>query len=320
MEEIKNIQDAKNVLDHLDEKVEARENLKKETIQEIMEQIKGISVEEDEFAIITYLLSLPEEQFTLFAPIFEEEFTRSLNTSNNKLLFAETLNASGQSIEDFLSTFNDLLKVIDEEGGFLSQGKKDFLKRMFGSIYNALADTEGIAKKIVRIPIELCKKEAKCPTYANPTDSGLDLYALEDITVAPGETVLVPTGIKTALPPGYEFQVRPKSGRSLKTKLRIANTPGTIDAGYRDEIGVIIENVDPPIRKINIENWNIEDSDPVIHFSDIEFGQSYTIGKGEKFAQLVLNEVPKAAFYQVENIMEIENDGRKGGFGSSGLV
>ena len=136
------------------------------------------------------------------------------------------------------------------------------------------------------------------------------MYALEDITIAPGETKLIPLGIKCALPLGYELQVRPKSGRCLKTKLRIANTPGTIDAGYRDEIGVIIDNIEPVIRHA--------DMDETGRLFNILWGQSYTIGKGEKFAQLVLSEVPKAAFYEVETVANIGED-RKGGFGSTGV-
>ena len=179
---------------------------------------------------------------------------------------------------------------------------------------NVMAAAEGIAKRIINIPIELCHPNAKMPAYAHLTDAGMDIYALEDITIAPGETVLVPTGIKVALPAGYELQVRPKSGRCLKTKLRVANTPGTIDAGYRDEIGVIIDNIDAPIRKIHIP-----DNNRPLTIGDIEFGQSYTIGKGEKFAQLVLSEVPKVAWYQVDSVTNAEGENRNGGFGSTGL-
>ena len=188
--------------------------------------------------------------------------------------------------------------------------KKDFLKELFGSLSNAVSDTEGISKKTVQIPIELCSDEAKIPQYAHISDSGMDVYAIGDITIHPGETVLVPTGIKVALPPGYELQVRPKSGRALKTKLRVANTPGTIDQGYRDEIKVIIENIDPPIKDIQID-----DNGKVL---SILYGSDYFIGKGEKFAQLILSEVPKAAFYRVNSVQEIGED-RGGGFGSTGL-
>ena len=174
---------------------------------------------------------------------------------------------------------------------------------------------DGIAKKVVNIPIEVLSDTATLPAYAHPSDAGMDVYAQEDITIAPGETKLIPLGIKVAIPLGYELQVRPKSGRCLKTKLRVANTPGTIDAGYRDEVGVIIENIDPPIRAIH--TTGLLPTDPV-HVGDIEFGQSYTIGAGEKFAQLVLSEVPKVAWIQVDSVSPLGED-RGGGFGSTGL-
>jgi dUTP pyrophosphatase len=139
----------------------------------------------------------------------------------------------------------------------------------------------------------------------------MDVYALEDITINPGETKMIPLGIKVALPAGYELQVRPKSGRCLRTKLRVANTPGTIDAGYRDEICVLIDNIEPFIKNAKIT--------PEGYITEVEYGSSYTIGKGEKFAQLVLNEIPKAIFYEVNDIDTIENDGRDGGFGSTGV-
>jgi dUTP pyrophosphatase len=196
-------------------------------------------------------------------------------------------------------------------GDILSHQKRDFLKQMHAMTYNALAEAEGVAKKTILIAIEYCREGAKMPTYAHLTDSGMDVYALEDITIAPGETKLVPTGIKIAIPSGYELQVRPKSGRCLKTKLRVANTPGTIDAGYRDEIGVIIDNIEPFIKSADMDDTG--------RLYNVEFGSSHTIGAGEKFAQLVLCEVPKAAFYEVESVSAIENDGRAGGFGSTGV-
>ena len=96
--------------------------------------------------------------------------------------------------------------------------------------------------------------------------------------------------------------------------------------GYRDEVGVIIENVDPPIRAIHPRERILADygngaqsiEQLPITSGDIEFGKSYTIGKGEKFAQLVLSEVPKAAFFRVDSVEEI-GDNRGGGFGSTGL-
>ena len=172
----------------------------------------------------------------------------------------------------------------------------------------------------VPIKVKKLREDAVSLKYAHKGDSGMDLFAIEDITIAPGETKLVSTGIKVALPPGYELQVRPKSGRALKTKLRVANTPGTIDQAYRDEIKIIIENIEPPIKDITykfIRGESDHESDH-LQITSIEYGKDFTIGKGEKFCQLVLCEVPKVAFYRVDNVQEI-GDNRNGGFGSTGL-
>jgi len=185
-----------------------------------------------------------------------------------------------------------------------------------GLIINAINETEGISKKFVRIPFEKCHQNAKVPAYAHETDSGMDVYALEDITLAPGEQKIIPIGIKVALPAGYELQVRPKSGISAKTKLRIANAPGTIDAGYRDEIGIIVENTSYPIESFEYE-FN-DDGSVNVNSISVVHGKSFTIGKGQKFAQLVLAEVPKAILYEVESVGEI-GENRNGGFGSTGL-
>lgn len=263
------------------------------------------------------LLALPEEQFTLVAPGVMQSYQQILNNPSDKIGLVQSFNAMGLKAEDVEEAFSTLEEEIDKMN--LSVGKRSFLKGIFASIISAVNDTEGIAKKIVQIPIELCDPEAKIPQYAHQTDSGMDIYALDDIVVRPGETVLVPTGIKVALPPGYELQVRPKSGRALKTKLRVANTPGTIDQGYRDEIKVIIENVESPIKDIKYEEVLGEEG-IIEHLkvTSIEYGSNFYIGKGEKFAQLILCEVPKAAFYAVDSVAGIGED-RGGGFGSTSL-
>lgn len=263
------------------------------------------------------LLALPEDQFVLVAPGVMQSYQQSLNNPSDKIGLVQSFNALGLKADDVEEAFVTLEKEIDKMS--LSVAKRDFLKQIFASIATAVNDTEGISKRIVKIPIQLCAPGASVPQYAHQTDSGMDVFALDDIVVAPGETVLVPTGIKVALPPGYELQVRPKSGRALKTKLRVANTPGTIDQGYRDEIKVIIENVEPPIKDIKFEEV-LDSEGKVDHLkvTSIQYGSNFYIGKGEKFAQLVLCEVPKAAFYTVENVSGIGED-RGGGFGSSSI-
>src|SRR5690625_1275503 len=92
----------------------------------------------------------------------------------------------------------------------------------------------------VKIGYKTLNDDSILPTKAHPTDSGFDLYASDDVIIEPGETTIVPTGIAVELPAGYEAQVRPRSGVTAKSKLRIQL--GTIDNGYNGEIGVIVDN------------------------------------------------------------------------------
>ena len=280
--------------------------------EKFMKTIQEVNPEMGGFDELAAMLALPEEHFAILAPVFLAELEKGLKNINDQMIMVQSMNMLGMKAENVREQYEALYKEIDNEmGEILSRQKRDFLKQMLGITYNVLAEAEGVAKKTILIPIEYCHTEAKTPTYAHLTDSGMDVYALEDITIAPGETKLIPIGIKVAIPAGYELQVRPKSGRCLKSKLRIANTPGTIDAGYRDEIGIIVDNIEPFIKEAKMDDTG--------RLYEVLFGSSHTIGKGEKFAQLVLCEVPKAAFYQVESVGAIENDGRNGGFGSTGV-
>ena len=242
------------------------------------------------------ILALPDDQFSILAPLLLVELEKGLNNVSDKLILAQGLTAAGLKSEDLINSFTELSAELDEKLTTITKDKRDFVKQMLGMLCNAISETEGVAKRLIQIPIELC-------------DAGADIYALEDITIAPGETKLIKIGLKVAIPNGYELQVRPKSGRCLKTKMRVANTPGTIDSGYRDEIGVIIDNIEPPIKDIKIDDEG--------RAIAILYGSNLTITAGEKFAQLVLSEVPRAAFYQVDNIKEFDGD-RGGGFGSTG--
>ena len=285
-------------------------------LHEVADSLKGI-VEEagldgEALDAIGAILAVPDDQFAILAPGILQSFQQSVNNPNDKIALAQAVNASGMKAEDLTDSFEGICAEIDKMT--TSAQKRDFLKQIIGTIVNSVADTEGIAKRNIAVPIELCDPNAKIPQYAHISDSGVDVYALDDITINPGETVLVPTGLKVALPAGYELQVRPKSGRCIKTKLRVANTPGTVDQGYRDEIKVIVENIEAPIKDIEYDF----DDDGNIVLKSILHGSDFTIGKGEKFAQLVLMEVPKVAFYRVDSVKDIGED-RGGGFGSTGL-
>lgn len=288
----------------------------KDIVDSLKDDFKDIFGEGESFEMaeaLIRLLTLEDEHFDTLAPVVFDRFMRSVNDPNQKIELVRSLNAQGAKAEDLTQIFMGLVEEISNMSS-ISTKKKDFVVGLLMGICNAINDTEGIAKKIIQIPFEKCHPDAIIPEYANTTDSGMDIFALDDYVIKPGETMLIPTGLKAALPPGYELQVRPKSGRALKTKLRVANTPGTIDAGYRDEIKVIIENIDNPIRDLS---YHFEE-DGSIKIDSILHGLNYYIGKGEKFAQLVLMEVPKAAPYEVSSV-ETFGENRGGGFGSSGL-
>jgi len=132
--------------------------------------------------------------------------------------------------------------------------------------------------------------ELPLPSYAHPGDAGLDLVTRVAAVVAPGERVLLPTGIAIALPEGYAAFVHPRSGLAMKYGVSLVNAPGTIDAGYRGEIAVSVINLDP--------------RDPV------------TFDRGDRIAQLVVQRVEHAVLHEVESLPG--SDRGEGGFGSSG--
>ena len=258
------------------------------------------------------LLNLSDEEFETLRPSFLGVFVNTLNEIEMEKEFyvlLATNDYTPESLEQEFTTAQNTINEID----FLSQPKKDFLKELCIITMNKLQEMIGHSNKLVYIPCELAEG-VQLPTYAHKTDAGLDIYAREEITIAPGDTKIIGTGIKMAIPEGYAILIQPRSGQSVKTKLRIANTPGLIDSGYRDEIGVIIENIEPPFKDIDYEF----DDNGEIHIKSILHGESYTIAEGQRFAQMRLVQVPQANFTQVESVGEIGED-RGGGFGSTGI-
>ena len=128
------------------------------------------------------------------------------------------------------------------------------------------------------------------PSYAHPGDAGMDVRSLEELVVEPGGRKLVRTGLVMMLPPGYEAQVRPRSGLALKNGVTVLNTPGTIEEGYRGEVGVILAN-------LGAEPFRVE--------------------KGAKIAQIVIAPCTRA---EIVETAEIDETARGiGGFGSTGV-
>lgn len=146
--------------------------------------------------------------------------------------------------------------------------------------------------QVISIPVHIVTKQ-ELPVYAHPGDAGFDLVAAisKPVTIYPGHREVIPTGIKVAIPDGYELQIRSRSGMTRNYGVIVANSPGTIDCGYRGEVGVILANID-------------------------EF-DSFTVQPGMKIAQGVLSPVVQAEFIKVESLGETERG--EGGFGSSGV-
>lgn len=129
------------------------------------------------------------------------------------------------------------------------------------------------------------------PEYATPDSAGLDLLAAVDgdVTLAPGKRMLVPTGLSIALPPGYEAQVRPRSGLALRNGITVLNSPGTVDADYRGEVGVILANLGD---------------------------EDFVITRGMRIAQMVVAPVTRLQWAVVDELPDSERG--EGGFGSTG--
>jgi len=281
-----------------------------------IDNIKNIN-ENQQNAIDTFaqILALPDEEFKTFSQLFldtlEKELTDPKNISTIQIIFKN----SGIDVENFVDSADDLCESLKEKyGKDLGEDRIDFLVKMVILFKNAVRANGNLGKKIVMIQVEKCSEDTKIPTYARVGDAGMDIYSTEEVTLAPGEKKLIGTGIKVAIPEGYEIEVVPKSGIALRTGLKVSNSPGTIDSGYRDEIKVIVENSEPSIK--DIEYTFDDNRNPVI--KSILHGKSYTIEKGQKIAQIILKEVPMINFQEVKNISEISGD-RGGGFGSTGL-
>jgi dUTP pyrophosphatase len=144
-----------------------------------------------------------------------------------------------------------------------------------------------------QLPVLITRLDSSVPlpSYAKPGDAGADLSTRIDFTLQPGERALIPTGLSIALPDGYVALVHPRSGLAIKHGVSMVNTPGTVDAGYRGELQVILIN---------------HDRTTPISFS-----------KGDRIAQLVIQKVERAEFIEVKELPG--SDRGSGGFGSSGV-
>lgn len=257
--------------------------------------------------LIGTLLVMEDEDFDKVKGSVLDAMREGVSRQENKQLYATLVKQNNFSKEQYIEELKKIDNLVDTEMSDFSETKRDFMKQFFSICYNAIIDSFDVDKRAIQIPIEICNPEAKIPTYAHKGDAGMDVYSTIDVTIAPGETKLIPLGFKVAIPEGYELQVRPRSGFSLRTHLRVANAPGTIDSGYRDEVGIILHNCAP-----TIQDFGDGRAETCL------YGPSYTISKGDRIAQLVLQAVPTALFVKTSDISKIGED-RNGGWGSTGV-
>lgn len=178
--------------------------------------------------------------------------------------------------------------------------------------------------KPIRIGFKRLSDDAILPTKAHPSDSGYDLYANEDVIIEPGDTAIVKTGIAVELPAGYEAQIRPRSGVTAKTNLRVQL--GTIDNSYQGELGVIVDNISPLMYE---PNGDVAMTDVVVsiegHNDDVTFAKTHCfpsgthyVPKNTRIAQLVIQRLPETVAVEIDEFSEDSERGG-GGFGSTGI-
>ncbi|MGG4171368.1 deoxyuridine 5'-triphosphate nucleotidohydrolase [Bacillus safensis] len=176
----------------------------------------------------------------------------------------------------------------------------------------------------MNVNIKRLSADATTPTYAHTMDACFDLYAAEDVIIEPGEAALVPTGLAFEIPAGYEMQIRPRSGITLKTPLRVQL--GTVDSGYAGEVGVIVDNIARPSLCVNEKFMTVEAlfyqyprriNGKIDRFFTKVREHTYMIRKGDRIAQAVIKPVEQATFTVVDALEETERGA--GGFGSSGV-
>ena len=265
--------------------------------------------------IIGAVLALPDEQFEAIKANLFDSIEATFNEPATKVAFAQMINQQGLRIEDFSDNMDNLVQAVEEltvEDMELSDSKKDFLKFIFATFINSMEDSKMVSRRVISIPIEICREGAKLPAYATDGSGAMDIYSPEEYVIGPGESIIIPIGIKVDIPIGYGLLIQPRSGLSRKSKIRIPNTPGLIDSDYHEEIGVIIENIDSPVKDVQLE---LGDNGEII--DGTLYGSSFTIGKGERFAQMRLVEIPLVNWLPVSSLGSFKNDHGKG-FGGTG--
>ena len=234
------------------------------------------------------LLELPDEQFDAIADTIEDSFNGAFESIQTQSDVLNQLRAAPRiNIEKEKEEIEKLIQDMRENPNF-SQKKKDIFEKIVRRSIELTEELSLNLRERIVVKIKRINEEAIIPIYAHSTDAGADIFAIENTTIEAGKTKIIPTGLQMEIPMGYEVQIRPRSGMSAKTKIRVANAPGTIDSSFRGEVGIILENIG---------------------------NEDYEVKKGDKIAQMLIAETPMMKFKEVEELSSTERG--NGGFGST---
>jgi dUTP pyrophosphatase len=252
--------------------------------EKILELIEGIIELPDE--------AIDQNQVEVILGMIRGGITPKMREESVVALLDEMKTKSYSECKEMIEVMSEAANEIIEELGVTNEDKQNLIRGIFG-IFAELAQEafERLEGYDTVVHFQLVHPNAKIPTYAHDTDAGADVYAPDDVVIAPGARgQMVDTGFKMAMAPGWYMAVCPRSGLSYKTTMRIANTPGTVDADYRDNVGILIDNL----------------SDETI-----------VIKAGDRIAQFVLHPVYRFKGVATEDVNQI-GENRGGGFGSTG--
>lgn len=256
-----------------------------ENIKDLLTSIPGT---EDVMSQFITILELPDTQFNSIYYTAKNEILKAFNSNAVRKDILNQLETTPiENLDAELAGLQEIINEINQDSS-LSNNKKDLLITILEKSGELIKSITKIPRELITVKVQRIHENAILPKYAHDVDAGADIYAVEEVICKPHSTNLIKTGIKVAIPAGFEIQIRPRSGLSLNTSMRIANTPGTIDAGYRGEVCVIMENT-----------GNL----------------SYTINKGDKIAQMVIMPVPMIKWEEVDELDTTERN--ENGFGST---
>ena len=252
--------------------------------EKILELIEGIIELPDE--------AIDQNQVEVILGMIRGGITPQVREESILALLEEMKTKPYLECKEMIEVMDEAANELIEELEITNENKQDLIRGIFGIFAEIAREAfERLEGYDTVVHFQLVHPNAKIPTYAHDTDAGADVYAPDDVVIAPGARgQKVDTGFKMAMAPGWYMAVCPRSGLSYKTTMRIANTPGTIDCDYRDNVGILIDNL----------------SDETI-----------VINAGDRIAQFVLHPVHRFKGVVTDDVNQI-GENRGGGFGSTG--